>query len=299
MKQKWIAVTLMFAGATMMLHATDIQKNEVGAEKLASYLRGASYYDVEYSVITDKISDIVKTEDIPKDVYVATVEKVADELLADTFVHTNSSGKAEIWFRRGLAPLALVSIIGLLDEPGFLPWLEQLSTETHLSDVREYSAEAYVRISGLGAVPFVRKILSESREKYDLNCKYLVIKELFNQIAMAETAKALQEKIDIAYEMLIEHAQHATHVSEVTPIDKMLCQQVPFYKSSIQRESILSRFVNSTNETVRGNYNRKFNELQKTPKAERIDLRTRFPGLAETKTDEEKISDAPDSADDE
>ncbi len=99
----------------------------------------------------------------------------------------------------------------------------------------------------------MRKILSGSREKYDIGCKRLVAKEFFDQIAKAEAAKTPQEKIDAAYEMLIEHAGHASHVSEVTPIDKRLCQQVPSYQSSIQREAILSRFVNSTNETVRSN----------------------------------------------
>lgn len=240
------------------------------------------------------IPEFAEKNGIPKDVYVKTFERVIDEDLAHFEREAMKNNNLGFYGDRGDRAASNLSLMGKIGDPAFLPYLEKMS-ESFRIGTRTQASIAYVKIAGLDAVPFVRKILTGSREKYDLNCKYLVIKELFDQLARAETAKASQEKMDAAYEMLIEHARYATHVSEVTPIDKMLCQQVPSYQSSIQRERILSRFVNSTNETVRGNYTRKFNELQKTPKVERIDLRTRFPGLAVPEALEDASKDTSES----
>ena len=292
MKREQIALALMLAGATAMLCAADIQKDEAGAAKLASYLRGAGYNAAQYSFYKDKISTIVKAEDIPKDVYVATVEKVADEFIADTFVHTNYSGKTEIWFKRDLAPLTLVGIIGTLGDLEFLPWLEKKTVGSEPSRLRERTAISYVKIAGLDAVPFVRKILSGKDEKFDFHCKNLVSMEFFDQIANAEGVKAPQGKINAAYAMLIEQVLNEQNESIAWELDKHLAQHLPEYKASHQRNVVLSHFLQSPNEIARANFRKKQEELQKTPKAERTDLSKRFSGLVEVKLEDEQQTEA-------
>lgn len=229
---------------------------------------------------------IIKENDIPKNAYIATLESLAEAYIADTVVRTNYEGRVVDVFRMGTAVPTLISAIGSLGDSEFLPWLEQQAMESRRPDVREYSAISYVKIAGLDAIPFVRKILTGSREKYDFHCRNLVSKEFFDQIAKAEAVKAPQEKIDAAYAMLVEQAQTVAYVGHADEIDKFLCERLQGYRASVQREKVVERFVNSTNEIARTNFGKKRDEIQKTPKAERIDLRTRFPGLAVPKTGE-------------
>jgi S-adenosylmethionine:diacylglycerol 3-amino-3-carboxypropyl transferase len=62
-------------------------------------------------------------------------------------------------------------------------------------------------------------------------------------------------------------------------VDKMLANQLPDYATSVQRESVLSRFLNVTNEIAKANFIRKHEEVVKLPEDRKTDLRTRFPGL--------------------
>ncbi len=227
-----------------------------------------------------RIRNRVRELGMPKDVYVAAVERVADGLVAETFVHTNYSGKTEVWLKWDLVPLNLINFMGALGDPEFLPWLEQQATGSELSRIREYAATSYVKIAGLDAVPFVRKILSGSDERYGLSCKYLVSKEFFDQIAKSEAAKAPQEKIDDAYGMLVDQAQTVAYVGHADEIDKFLCERLQGYRASVQRERVVERFLNSANEIARTNFKKKQDEIQKTLKTERVDLSNRFPGLA-------------------
>ena len=234
------------------------------------------------------IKSIIRNNEIPKDAYVATIEKIAEESIADTFVYTNNQGKATIGFQSGLAVPTLINCIGSLGDPEFLPWLERQSNESQWAGVRERASISFVRIAGLDAVSVVQKILSGSEEKYDFYCKARVAKEFFEQIAKAESEKAPQKKIDAAYAMLVEQVLNEQNESIAWELDKRLAQHLPEYSASHQRNVVLSRFLQSPNETARTNFGKKRDELQKTPKAERTDLSKRFPGLAEVKLEDEK-----------
>ena len=233
------------------------------------------------------IRSIIKDNNIPKDAYFVTLEKIAEEFIADTLVYTNYLGKPAVGFRRGLAVPTLINAIGSLGDPEFLPWLERLATEPEGFGIRTSAAEAYVKIAGVDAVPFVRKILSGTDDKYDIGCKRLVLKEFFGKISQSETAKDSQEKINAAYVMLIKQAQSIIYVGHADQIDRFLCEKLEGYRSSVQREKVIECFVNSENEIARTNFRKKQEELQKTPKAERIDLSKCFPSLMEMKAENE------------
>lgn len=222
------------------------------------------------------IPAFVASNGIPKEVYVATFEKVAEERIAKFGDSANKANKSAF----GVGVAVCLNSMGDIGEKGLLPWLEKTSDESEWPDVRTRAAVNYVKIAGLDAVPFVQKILSGSDEKYGFYCKHPVSKEFFDQIIRAEAAKAPQEKIDAAYEMLIDQAQTVPYVGHADEIDKFLCERLQGYRASVQRERVVERFVNSTNEIARANFRKKQDELQKTPKAERIDLSIRFPGLA-------------------
>lgn len=229
------------------------------------------------------IQSFIQARSLPSQVYVPAMVDVADEFLVP---FTLTDGR--IWPTNGRAAHFVVSTMGSLGNIGFLSWIKQQTVESQWSGVREEASIAYVKIAGLDAVPFVRKILSGSDDKYDLNCKYLVSKEFFEQITKAETAKAPQDKIDAAYGMLVEQAQTVAYVGHVDEIDKFLCKRLEGYRTSVQREKIVERFVSSANEIARANFGKKQAELQKTSKAERIDLSQRFPSLMEMKSEDEK-----------
>ena len=239
------------------------------------------------------IQNFVKDRSLSDEAYIAAIEEVARDFLTPRI-----TDKGKILPTNGYGAISVTRLMGELGSSEFLPWLEKQANESQWASIRQNAAVSYVKIAGLDATPFVHKILSGSREKNDFNCKYLATKEFFDQIAKAENGKVSQEKIDDAYTMLIEHAQYASYVSEVTAIDKALCHQLPSYEKSIQREAILSRFINSTNEIVRANYSRKYIEFSKTPKAERTDLSKRFPGLAEVKLEDEQQTEATSPAED-
>ena len=239
------------------------------------------------------IKSIIRDNGIPKDAYVATIEKIAEESIADTVVFTNYQGKITKAFRRGLAVPSLINCIGSLGDPEFLPWLEKMTTEPEGFGIRTRAAEAYVKIVGLDATPFVQKILSGSEEKYDIGCKRVVAKEFFEQVAKAEASKAPQSKIDAAYKMLIEQAQSVSYVGHADQIDRFLSERLEGYRASTQRQRVVDRFINSTNEFARANFRKKQEELQKTPKADHADLSKRFPGLAEVKLEDEQQTEAP------
>ena len=244
------------------------------------------------------IKSIIRDNGIPKDAYVATIEKIAEESIADTVVFTNYQGKITKAFRRGLAVPSLINCIGSLGDPEFLPWLEQQAVESQWSGIRESASIAYVKIAELDATPFVQRILTGSDEKYDFNCKYLVTKEFFEQIAKAKSEKTPQKKIDDAYVMLIELAQSVAYEGHADRIDRFLCEHLEGYRISVQREKAVTRFIASANEIAKADFIKKSSEVLKTPKAERTDLSKRFPGLAEVKLEDEKQTEAPSPAED-
>ena len=247
---------------------------------------------------SQRIRDYVMTNDIPHDVYIATMEKVAEELMSKTVVYTNNFGKESLELRSGSQLFTLVNIMGNLGDREYLPWLEKQANESQWISVRERSSIAYVKIAGLDATPFVQKILTGGEEKYDFYCKAGVAKEFFDQIAQAAVAKATQGKIDAAYAMLIEQVLNEQNESIAWELDKRLAQHLPEYRASHQRNVVLSHFLQSPNEIARANFRKKQEELQMTPKAERTDLSKRFPDLAEVKLEDEQQTEAPSPAED-
>ena len=236
----------------------------------------------------------MKDNEISKEAYIVTLEEIANEILADTVVRTNKTLNLVATVPRyGWVVQAIVGNMGSRGDSEFLPWLEKQANESQWADVRERASIAYVKIAGLDAVPLVQKILSGSEEKYDISCKRVVAKEFFEQVAKAEASKAPQSKIDAAYKMLIEQAQSVSYVGHADQIDRFLSERLEGYRASTQRQRVVDRFINSTNEFARANFRKKQEELQKTPKAERTDLSKRFPGLVEVKLEDEKQTKAP------
>lgn len=241
------------------------------------------------------IQEFVQTRNLPAEVYVPAAEDIAEEFLAPL---TLTDGR--IWPTNGRAAHFVVSIMGSLGDTGFLPWLELQATESQWSGVRERAAISYVKIAGLDSLLFVQTIFSKeqtSSENTYLIRRY-VRKELFCQIEMAEAKKVQQEKVDLAYKLLIEQAKKATDEGEAEELDTLLNKHLPDYPISIQREDVLSRFLNSTNETARGIFASRHEELLKTPQAQRTDLAKRFPGLTELKAVDEVGPETPASTED-
>lgn len=280
MNRTRIVTGLMLLGSVMSLHATDSEKINVDKteKELTNYLRERTYYGVSPFLLKKRIEGFVESNDIPKQTFLVTVKKTAEEFL---IIQTLPDGrKVTARGDNGVGGVTLIDVMGELGNPEFLEWLEKHSFDPEWSGVRLHAARAYVKIAGLDAVPFVKKILSEERED-DFNCKYLTTKELFGQIEQAENkGGGQQEKIDVAFKMLVEQAQVIREMDGAWELDDMLCKALSSYQKSIQREQALSRFLNSANEISRGHFRQEHDKLQKTPKAERIDLRTRFPSLA-------------------
>ena len=296
MKQRTILTLLMALLVTLALRANAVEK-EVSAEKVKAFeLR---IVDISGSFGSGKsIREYAISNDIPHEVYIATVEKAAEGLMSETIVYTNDSGKVSLELRSGSQLCKLVNIMGNLGDREFLPWLEKQATESQWISVRERASIAYVKIARLDAASLVEKVLTGSEKKYDFNCKYLVTKEFFEQIAKAESEKAPQAKIDAAYKMLIEQAQTLAAGDGGWELDDMLCKQLPEYSTSHQRNRVIQQHQKSTNEITRTHFTQEMTKLSKTPKAERTDLSKRFPGLAEVKLEDEQQTEATSPAED-
>ena len=295
MKTKLLKIYIMF-GVAALLQASEASE-KISEERIKEFEkqirristpRHINIGDVPSGrTASAAILALVAQFEMPKEVYIAEVEKVADEF---TTVKTTTNGK--MFLSGGDSWYKLISAIGDLGEQDFLPWLEQKTEFGEWPGLRERAAVSYVKIAGLDATPFVQKILSGIEEKYDIGCKRVVAKEFFEQVAKAESEKAPQAKIDAAYKMLVEQAQTVAYVGHADEIDKFLCERLQGYRASIQREKIVERFVDSENEIARANFGKKRDEIQKTPKAERTDLSKRFPGLAEVKLEDEQQTEA-------
>ena len=239
------------------------------------------------------IQNFVKDRSLSDEAYIEAIEEVAREFLTP---RTTANGK--ILPTNGYGGHSVIFLMGELGSSNFLPWLEKQANESQWAGVREDAAVSYVKIDGLDATPFVQKILSGSEEMYDIGCKRVVAKEFFEQVAKAESSKAPQAKIDAAYKMLIEQAQSVSYVGHADQIDRFLSERLEGYRASTQRQRVVDRFINSTNEFARANFRKKQEELQKTPKADHADLSKRFPGLAEVKLEDEQQTEAPSPAED-
>ena len=286
----WGGVTILYAEEAPPKTYSDESLNE-----LKEWVRGICTAPVVWPDNKGYIQEIhrlVNEKNIPRDVYVNTLETYADEQLKNYHVVTDRVDYGRLSMGRSIN---LMADMGDLE---FLPWLERQAIESQWPRVRESAAIAYVKIAGLDAVPFVRRILSGKDEKYDFHCKNLVSMEFFDQIANAEGVKAPQGKINAAYAMLIEQVLNEQNESIAWELDKHLAQHLPEYKASHQRNVVLSHFLQSPNEIARANFRKKQEELQKTPKAERTDLSKRFPGLAEVKLEDEQQTEATSPAED-
>ena len=227
----------------------------------------------------DGLRDLELARGMSRAVFVSSLESIAEDLMADTICRTNLQGRAILLIRREGTIQRLLNAMGRLGYLEFLPWLDTQSANSKWELVRTESALAYIRIAGLDATPFVERILSGDDDLYGFNCKYLVAREFFAQIEQAEARNAPQEKIDAAYMTLIKQVQTMNGYSTTWSVDKMLANQLPDYATSVQRESVLSRFLNVTNEIAKANFIRKHEEIVNLPEDRKTDLRTRFPGL--------------------
>ena len=295
MKHTLMAAITIFISLSAILYAENADGNanvDKKAEELAKLILSIPQYIDPQPGNPNKwfetaIPEFAEKNGIPKAVYVKIFEHVIDEDLAYFEKEAAKNNNLGFYGDRGARAAGNIILMGKIGDPAFLPYLEKMS-ESFRMGTRTQASIAYVKIAGLDAVPFVRKILSEKDEKYDFHCKYLATKEFFEQIAKAESEKAPQKKIDAAYKMLVEQAQTVAYVGHADEIDKFLCERLQGYRASIQREKIVERFVDSENEIARANFGKKRDEIQKTPKAERTDLSNRFPGLAEVKLEDEK-----------
>jgi hypothetical protein len=171
------------------------------------------------------------------------------------------------------------------NDPTLLPYLEG-KTGSDIDTVRERSAVAYVTIAGVDSTALMRKLFPDNRENNGW-WRHVVVKAFLQQLESAKS-KAPKEKMDAAYAVLIEQAQNAPAESESDVLDRFLCKEIPEYVSSLQREHAVSRFLHSSNELVRVDFERKNAEVQKVPSGKRPDLRQRFKQLSEPKEEKPK-----------
>ena len=174
MKQRTILTLLMALLVTLALRANAVEK-EVSVEKVKAFeLR---IVDISGSFGSGKsIREYAISNDIPHEVYIATVEKAAEGLMYETIVYTNDSGKVSLELRSGSQLCKLVNIMGNLGDREFLPWLEKQATESQWISVRERASIAYVKIARLDAASLVEKVLTGSEKNMTLTASILSLR---------------------------------------------------------------------------------------------------------------------------
>jgi len=167
--------------------------------------------------------------------------------------------------------MRLSAVIGFLagfSDRSVLPLFEEMLVASNES-TRVYAVIAYIKVAGPDSAPFIQKAF----EKHpNLLMEYTVIEEFGRQLKKAKS-NSPDKDLSASHIFLLQQVQEGKCRGDI--LDKVLCENLPDYSTSIQREMAAETMMNSENEYLRGMGNNIKTEIQKTPKEKRKDFRVK------------------------
>lgn len=166
----------------------------------------------------------------------------------------------------------LITFMSHTKDLSALSYLENKSASVN-EDIRETASRGVVNILGTGAIPFLRKVKSDgTHTPRDLYSLY----ESFGYKIRMEKKNNPKAKVDDAYAFLLELVvEEEESGGTVKMLDRVLCETLDGYSTSVQREGVAERMVETGPDYSRPHFEAIKAEVEKTPKAKRKDFTAR------------------------
>lgn len=181
-----------------------------------------------------------------------------------------SGGKTEV--QRNSDAFYCLSLLQVLAKSGDrknLPLFEEMAISSN-DMVRFNGYIAYVRVVGTDAVPFIEKIIKTPH--FNGLDQYRIYRVLGEQIKK-EKKESPDKDLSKQYAYLLAKAVHTEIRSDI--IDKILCENLPEYSTSIQRELAAETMMKSSNDYLRGMGDTIKSEIEKAPRKNRKDFKSK------------------------
>ncbi len=272
MKMKKIVI-LLITLIVVVFFSVRGAENEAGTEKeieLKTFMTKISERplphrpDATRKTTDQMILEFAKTNNIPAELVTRMAMIIAEEsfkLVTTQDVMSNT--KAEV--------LKCARMLGLLGRSGDLsvgPFLDKMSKSTN-EYIRIDASLAYINLLGLEAAPFLfRVVLDTQFKEYD---RYRMYKTFTNQIKRSENI-ASAFKVNESYMRLLKIMEKENGPMAVTELDRILCDKLDGYATSIQRERVVKRFSQSETQAVRNHFGKIWEEIEKIPADKRANL---------------------------
>jgi hypothetical protein len=171
----------------------------------------------------------------------------------------------------------MLGFLGGTKDPRVLPFLLKCQESSH-KWVRRSAFLSYINVTGVDALPVLKKAVADE----EIQSFWITFYEQFiDALQKGMSEKKSQPKVNEGFRFLLDQIQNEQNISSVYTLDKLLCDILPEYRTSQQREVLAQRFVNSTHERTRSEFTRIQKEVEQTPKEKRADMRQRFTPLPE------------------
>ncbi len=167
--------------------------------------------------------------------------------------------------RRCLMILQLISCFG---DRSTLPLFEEMSAASN-TWIRLNGYIGYIKVAGVDSGPFIRKYF---RTAPGPMIEYTAIEEFGRQLKKAKNTSASKD-LSESYIFLLKEVQEGKCRGDI--LDKVLCENLPAYSTSVQREKAAETLLKSENECLRGMGNSIKTEIEKTPKEKRKDFKAK------------------------
>jgi len=163
---------------------------------------------------------------------------------------------------------AVLGFLGRFEDRSALPLFEEMTGASNGS-TRVYAVRAYIKVAGVDSILFIQK----SFQKYPgLLMEYTVIEEFGRQLKKAKKASPNKD-LSEPYIFLLTEVQEGKCRGDI--LDKVLCENLPAYSTSAQREKAAETMLKSSNDYLRGMGNSIKAEIEKTPKEKRKDFKAK------------------------
>ncbi len=214
----WMIGVWVVSCAFLRLSANEIGQNDEIVSKYRERVQNLSrgrHYSIGYQgedqiTIFRKILADAKTNGVSENAVYGMAEDIVAEIEGE--VSSNAMPRIRL--------LGAVNLLNLLEDTGdssLLPYLEEKCESSHRK-IRDSAAIAYVKIAGLDAVPFVRKILSTPKNQINL-----LTEEFLHTMENAVKTKAQGINVDNGYGLLLELLKILTSPSDIHQVDAFLC----------------------------------------------------------------------------
>ena len=165
---------------------------------------------------------------------------------------------------------AVLGFLGRLGDRSALPLFEEMTGASNGS-TRVYAVRAYIRVAGVDAVPFIIRMLEDTR----LNSvdRWEIYETFGKQIESAKQKGNIN--IEHCQRFLLEQTGKEHTGDGAKQLDIVLSRTLPDYTNSLQRMEAAEWFIQNGSDYHKSYFGKIKTEIEKTPKEKRKDFKAR------------------------